>query len=115
VLHDSATFTLRAVTTKGTVTFRLYKDPDLVPDTSTCNDTFDIPSANKVYEEGPVPVDSLNTATTTTGYSTNVSGIYYWRAFYSGDQNNAAASTACGQEVTWIKAKDKDHSSPDIP
>src|SRR5207302_1821746 len=30
-----------------------------------------------------------------TKYTTTASGTYYWRAFYSGDANNEAASTPC--------------------
>jgi hypothetical protein len=38
---------------------------------------------------------------TSTGFSVGV-GTYYWRTFYSGDQYNNPASTACGSEVTTI-------------
>ena len=34
------------------------------------------------------------------GFLVNQSGLYAWRAFYSGDDYNNSASTACGDELT---------------
>ncbi len=45
-------------------------------------------------------------ANTTTGVTVTASGFYYWTATYSGDQFNNTFTTACGDEITQILAKD---------
>ncbi|CAN5685646.1 hypothetical protein BH24ACT5_BH24ACT5_12890 [soil metagenome] len=45
-------------------------------------------------------------AATSTGVSVTATGFYYWTAQYSGDQFNNGFTTACGDEVTQIQAKD---------
>ena len=68
----------------GTVTFRLYSD-------AAC--------ANQVFvsADRPINMTSATSGTATSATFTPTSaGTYFWRAFYSGDANNAAVSHPCG-------------------
>jgi hypothetical protein len=83
-LTDSATVTDRvSASGSGSVTFHAYG-----PDDPTCagpaafSDTRPLPAA-----DGPV---------TSAAFSPTATGTYRWIASYSGDANNAASSTACG-------------------
>src|SRR5262249_52016565 len=96
-LQDSVIFAIRAGAadaSSATIDFKLYK-------AAGCADADQVGTT-----EGGIAV-TLNgagdqaSAATTTGYDVGP-GTYYWRAFYSGDANNNAASTACGSEVTTI-------------
>src|SRR5258708_13819530 len=42
------------------------------------------------------PFRSNGNVSSTTDYTTTAPGTYYWVASYSGDGNNKAAATACG-------------------
>ena len=74
----------------ASVTFRLYSD-------ASC--------ATLVGSEQDTTI-SAGVASTTTGITVDNSGTYYWRAHYSGDSYNNEFTTACGDEVTQILAKD---------
>jgi hypothetical protein len=96
-LQDSVTFGIRAGASdasSATIDFKLYS-------AAGCADADQV-----LPTEGGIAV-TLNgagdqaSAATATGYDV-APGTYYWRAFYSGDSNNNAASTACGSEVTTI-------------
>jgi hypothetical protein len=96
-VQDAVTFTIRPGATHAgdaTIAFKLYK-------LDTCSDASQVGTT-----EGGISVTLNGTgneasAATTTGYDV-APGTYYWRAFYSGDGFNNAASTACGSEVTTI-------------
>ncbi|PYS50315.1 MAG: hypothetical protein DMG13_21325 [Acidobacteria bacterium] len=107
VLQDNVTFDIRPNGPDGTsethkVTFSLY---------TGCNGA----NGNGTPVCTPEAVD-INKA---TGYASTVNGClvgptggdttYYWIASYEGDQYNKPAATACGEEVTQIKAKDNGH------
>jgi hypothetical protein len=70
----------------GSITFTLYGPSD-----TTC-------SASPVYTE----TVSANTGDgpyfTSGSYDAEVAGTYHWIASFSGDNNNSAASTTCGDE-----------------
>jgi Prealbumin-like fold domain len=77
--------------TAASVTFRLYSDP-------ACG-----------TQVGSDEVDTTivgGAASTPNGIAVTASGTYYWRAQYSGDEYNNGFTTACGAEITQIKAKD---------
>lgn len=94
VLHDSLTITgLRAGApdaASATATFRLYSD-------TLC--TVQVGSDESVGVSG-------TSAATAVGVAVTDSGTYYWRVQYSGDQYNNGFTTACGDEITQIQAKD---------
>ena len=90
-MHDSATLTAATADAGGTVEYAFYSS------LSACNaGTFATPGGT-----------SLGTKTVTNGVvpnsdSTgpiNAAGTYYFRAFYSGDDNNNGASSACADEA----------------
>src|SRR5207249_444646 len=92
---DTATLSglVAAIGTEGTVTFRLYSDEE-------CN--------NEVFKSVATGVGSNTSYGSPTEYTTTAPGTYYWRAFYSGDANNEAASTPCkdaGESSVVEKAK----------
>jgi hypothetical protein len=66
----------------GTISFTLYSD-------AAC--------ANDVFSSGSTPaVVDHNGDYVSGSFSPQNAGDYFWRAFYSGDDNNTAVSTACG-------------------
>ncbi len=65
----------------GTVTFKLYADEKCEHEVSGASSTVE-----KIKENGTV--DSGE-------FTTTAAGTYYWRASFSGDFNNEAASTPC--------------------
>ena len=73
------------------VTFRLYSD-------ATCT--------TQVGTDQVETINASGNAATTTGIAVTATGRYYWRAQYSGDAFNNGFTTACGDEVTQIQAKD---------
>lgn len=82
-VRDNATVTGRTnAVAGGTMQFALYSS-------NTCTDP-------AVYLSGPVAVPAADTAVQSPVFSPATAGTYYWRVFYSGDQNNAASSSACG-------------------
>ncbi len=83
-LNDTATLTGGNSPT-GTVTFNLYSPAD-----STC-------SLAPIYTEGPISLTGTSAATK-TGFASNAAGTWHWTADYSGDTNNAPASSICASE-----------------
>ena len=91
-LQDSATVSGASnFTDKGSITWELYGPGDTGCTTSLFNFTF-----LEITFDGPFDT------TLTSGYVATVPGIYQWTASFSGDGNNAAASTACGDEPVFI-------------
>ena len=83
VLTDQATLS-GGVAPTGTITFVLYG-----PNDPTCSVV--------VFTSNAIPVNGNGTYTSAPGFTPTVAGTYRWRAFYSGDANNAAVSGACGE------------------
>src|SRR5262249_10371150 len=88
VVKDTASLT-GGFSPSGSITFKLYP-------TSDC-------SANPVDTE-TVGVSGNNGYQTPTGYTPVVTGVYQWVASYSGDANNAPATSACGSEQVTVGA-----------
>lgn len=91
VLNDSATLS-GAVSSTGNIDFKLFDPSD-----ATC-------SGAGVYSQ-PVPLTG-NTAVTSPGYTSLVSGTYRWTADYAGDVNNNAASSGCQAEPVALNKLD---------
>ncbi len=91
-LHDELTISgLRAGgSPAASVTFSLYSD-------DSCSTLVNSEQDTTIF---------AGVASTTTGITVDDSGTYYWRVHYSGDSYNDAFTTACGDEVTQISAKD---------
>ena len=85
-VHDRATLTGATATAGGTVTYTVYSD-------KTCQTWF-AGAGTKTVTKGGVPNSSNVTF--------NTAGTYYWQAVYSGDANNAAATSACGSELLFV-------------
>ena len=79
---DTATVTGRVSPVGGTVDFRLYG-----PDDATC-------ARAPVYQSLGRPLSAAGTATAVP-FTPPRSGVYRWRAFYSGDANNEAVTGPC--------------------
>jgi uncharacterized repeat protein (TIGR01451 family) len=89
-IHDSSTLSGATADAGGTVKYRYYS---VLAD---CNaGTFASPggtsAGDKTVTAGVVPNSDNATF--------NSAGTYYWRAFYSGDANNSAASSTCVDET----------------
>jgi hypothetical protein len=99
-VHDSATLAGATANAGGTVEFRFY------PSLSSCQtDTSAFP------ETQPTGGTSAGTVTVTNGVvpiSDTVTfpsvGTFFWAAFYSGDDNNAPADSACANEELTVVA-----------
>ena len=66
----------------GTITFSLFSDDECT---------------NEVFSSGSTPaVVDHNGDYVSDSFSPQNAGDYFWRAFYSGDANNTAVSTPCG-------------------
>jgi len=87
-LNDSADLS-RGFNPTGTITFNLYP-----PNDPTCSG---VPAFTDV-----VPVDGEGTYPTSSGFVSNAVGVWHWTATYSGDSNNDAASSDCGDEPVTI-------------
>jgi Cu/Zn superoxide dismutase len=79
-ISDTATLSGATSNAGGTITFHLYSDDQCANEAST--------------GLSPVPV-SGNGDYNSGNYTPTAVGTYYWTANYSGDANNAAASTPC--------------------
>jgi len=93
-VQDSATFSIRPGASNAgdaKIDFKLYND-------DTCGTQVGTTESIVVTINGAGDEAS---AATVTGYDVTPN-TYKWRAFYSGDAFNNAASTACGSEVTTI-------------
>src|SRR5437868_5666547 len=91
-IHDSSTLTGATTDAAGTVKYRYYST------LAACNDagnTFASPggtgAGEKTVAAGLVPNSDDATF--------NSAGTFYWRAWYSGDGNNNATSSACADEA----------------
>ncbi|MFI5527207.1 hypothetical protein ACIA8O_01500 [Kitasatospora sp. NPDC051853] len=80
-ISDTATLAGAAATAGGTITFHLYSDALCATEVNT-----GLPA---VTVSGPGDYGSGN-------FKPATAGTYYWTASYSGDNNNSAATTACG-------------------
>ena len=49
-----------------------------------------------MFTSNLIPVSGNGTYTSTPGFTPVAAGTYLWRAFYSGDANNAPVSGVCG-------------------
>ena len=91
VVSDSATLSGVTATAGGTITFQLF-GPSATP---ACSGT-------AVFTSTPVPVNgpgAYGPVTTTVSQA----GTYWWTAAYSGDANNLAVSSPCGQEQSVVE------------
>jgi hypothetical protein len=79
VIKDTATLSGGDSPT-GKITWSLYSN-------AGCTDLVDTIS---------VPVNGDGTYTASPGFTTSTAGVYFWVAKYSGDANNGAVSTSCG-------------------
>jgi hypothetical protein len=83
-VHDTATLA-GGVNPSGTVVFALY------PDTASCS-----AGTSALYTS---PAEALAAGVATSGsFSLASAGTDQWKATYSGDTNNAAVSSRCGDE-----------------
>jgi hypothetical protein len=81
---DQATLSGIRPAAGGTITYKLYSEP-------TC--------ATLVFDATPTPNSVLNgAAPASRSFSSDTPGVFYWQAVYSGDQNNAGASSICSDE-----------------
>jgi uncharacterized repeat protein (TIGR01451 family) len=89
-IHDSSTLTGASTDAGGTVKYRYYSSLD------ECNaGNFDNPGGTSAGDKTVSGGDVDNSDDATF----NTAGIFYWRAFYSGDDNNAGASSGCLEEI----------------
>jgi uncharacterized repeat protein (TIGR01451 family) len=89
-IHDSSTLTGATSDAGGTVKYRYYS---VLADcqAGTFATTGGTSAGDKTVTNGVVPNSDDATF--------NTAGTYYWRAFYSGDGNNNAASSTCQDET----------------
>ncbi len=98
-ISDTATLIGATGTATGSITFKLYGPFDASTPASgdTCVDSGT--GANLVTTLGPVAIGSPNGSgsyvVSSGNYTPMAVGRYQWIASYSGDLNNAAASTSC--------------------
>jgi uncharacterized repeat protein (TIGR01451 family) len=83
---DQATLTGASATAGGTVTYTVYTD-------ATC-DSIGADAGTKTVTNGIVPASDAVTFPN--------AGTYYWQAVYSGDADNAPATSACTDEVLTV-------------
>ncbi|MHB1525331.1 MAG: hypothetical protein ACYCZN_03455 [Candidatus Dormibacteria bacterium] len=81
-VSDTATLTGATTTAGGTVTYNVYND-------SSCS-SLDVTAGQVSVTSGSVPSSSPLTF--------NTVGTYYWQAAYSGDPDNAPATSPCNSE-----------------
>jgi hypothetical protein len=82
-IFDTATIS-GAVNPAGTVTFTLYAPGDTTCATPVFTSTVSLPARQVVVQSDP--------------FTTTAAGTYNWVAKYSGDANNGAVSSGCGDE-----------------
>jgi len=84
--NDDATISGTTPNAGGTITFSLYSPSD-----ATCAGPADFTQT--------VPVSGSGTySTTNTQFVASAEGTWRWQVIYSGDSNNAGATSACGVE-----------------
>ena len=92
-ISDAATLSLGSNPT-GSITFKVYApNADGTADT-TCSTL--VGTLGPVAVTGNSPPDYSSGSFTPSGTAPQIAGTYEWTASYSGDANNASASTACG-------------------
>ncbi len=89
-MSDSATLSGVTATAGGTIVFTLF-GPSATP---ACSGT-------PVFTSAPVPVSGPGTYGPVTATVT-VAGTYWWLTAYSGDANNRAVSSTCGDENSLV-------------
>jgi hypothetical protein len=80
-ISDTATLSSATPNAGGTITFHLFSDASCSTEVSTGLSPVAV-TGNGSYNSG--------------GFTPTAAGTYYWTASYSGDANNLAASTSCG-------------------
>ena len=96
-LHDSATLSNSTSDASGTVKYRWYST------LTACNaGTYATPGGTSI---GDKTVASHLVADSDTAGPFNTAGTYYFRAFYSGDNKNNGASSACADETLVVSPK----------
>jgi hypothetical protein len=92
-VHDSSTLRGATADAGGTVKYAVYSS------LATCNaGTLATPGGT---DAGSTTV-SGGVVPNSDGMQFNIAGTFYWRAFYSGDGNNTATSSACADEILVI-------------
>jgi hypothetical protein len=108
VLNDTAIVTSTHTLT-GEVTFRLFEPGDTTCETPVFTETVDLKTENTEM----VTLENAK-AGTTSGFASNMVGIWNWTAEYSGDYANAPSSDECGDEqVVIIKDTPSITTAPD--
>jgi hypothetical protein len=88
-VHDSSTLTGATSDAGGSVKYAVYSS------TTACDaGTYTTPGGTDAGTKGVTNGVVLDS----NGIQFNDAGTYYWRAFYSGDANNTATSSACLDE-----------------
>jgi hypothetical protein len=87
-VHDSATLSGATSSPSGTATYTVYTN-------NTCSAGAQS-AGTKTVTAGVVPDSDPITF--------NTAGTFYWQVVYSGDANNAAATSTCGSEVLVVQA-----------
>ena len=89
-LQDSATLASTSnLLGTGSITFKLY-----APGDGSC--------ASAIHTETVTAVKTNGPFTTTTGITAKTVGTYQWTAAFTGDANNAAASSKCGADAVTV-------------
>ena len=87
LVSDAGTFTSgTGATATGSVTYTVFSDP-------ACTNVVDALSPESITTPGILPASS--------SVSLPV-GTYYWQVSYSGDSNNAPATSVCGSEIETV-------------
>jgi hypothetical protein len=95
ILRDSLSITnLRTSGGASSVTFKLFDNLD------ACN----ADSGGDIYSTTVSDATGNNTSAGPVSKLVTVEGTYYWKATYSGNQNNNGFVSPCGAEVTTIQA-----------
>ena len=92
---DSATVSGRVNPTAfGTVSFALYGPGD-------------VECGNPIFSPSPIALPAAGNTVSSPSFQPDEIGTYFWRAFYSGDANNAGVSASCGDanETVVVKAQ----------
>jgi len=87
-VHDSATLSGATSSPSGTATYTVYTN-------NTCSAGAQS-AGTKTVTNGIVPDSDAITF--------NTAGTFFWQVVYSGDANNAAATSTCGSEVLTVQA-----------
>jgi hypothetical protein len=93
-VHDSATLSLSTSTAGGSVTYTVYTD-------SSCTVFANVGSGAVLGNAGTVTVTNA-VVPDSNNITFNHAGTFYWQAAYSGDGNNAAATSTCTSEIVVI-------------